>query len=170
VLDQETKTMKTLESYARLQDITLDEEYLLRGIMLGLSVRDFAELNSNPNARALKKSSIDAAFMERADERLRLFEARRFDNERFVGLFVAGKYLVGEQMVIALGVTEQGFKRPARRVGFIQTSSENSTSISQLFRSVRENVAFRPQAACCAFCTARKALPKRSTKSLETMP
>lgn len=135
VLDQETKTMKTLESYTRLQDITLDEEYLLRGIMLGLSVRDFAELNSNPNARALKKSSIDAAFMERADERLRLFEARTFEKERFVGLFVDGKYLAGEQMVIALGVTEQGFKRP---LGFIQTSSENSISISQLFRSLVE--------------------------------
>jgi putative transposase len=135
VIDQETKTMKTLESYARLQDITLDEEYLLRGIMLGLSVRDFAELNSNPNARALKKSSIDKAFMERADERLRLFEARTFEKERFVGLFVDGKYLAGEQMVIALGVTEQGLKRP---LGFIQTSSENSTSISQLFRSLVE--------------------------------
>ena len=30
ILDQETKTMKPLDSYARLQDITLDEEYLLR--------------------------------------------------------------------------------------------------------------------------------------------
>jgi putative transposase len=136
VLDQET--MKTLDSYARLQDITLDEEYLLRGIMLGLfeccaQVRDFAELNSNPNAQALKKSSIDAVFMEYTDERLRQFEARHFDNERFVGLFVDGRYLAGEQMAIALGVTEQGFKRP---LGFIQTSSENSTSISQLFRGL----------------------------------
>jgi transposase-like protein len=135
VLDQETKSMKPLESYARLQDITLDEEYLLRGIMLGLSVRDFAELNSNPNARALKKSSIDAAFIERADERLREFESRRFDDTRFVGLFVDGKYLAGEQIVLALGVTEQGFKRP---LGFIQTSTENSLSIGQLFRSLKE--------------------------------
>ncbi len=135
VIDQETNTMKPLESYARLQDITLDEEYLLRGIMLGLSVRDFAELNSNPNARALKKSSIDAAFIERADERLRQFESRRFDDMRFVGLFVDGKYLAGEQIVIALGVTEHGFKCP---LGFIQTSSENSLSISELFRTLQE--------------------------------
>jgi putative transposase len=103
--------------------------------MLGLSVRDFAELNSNPNARALKKSSIDAAFMERADERLRQFESRRFDDMRFVGLFVDGKYLAGEQIILALGVTEQGFKHP---LGFIQTSSENSLSVSQLFRNLQE--------------------------------
>ena len=135
VLDQETKTMKTLESYARLQDITLDEEYLLRGIMLGLSVRDFADLNSNPNARALKKSSVDAAFMERADERLREFESRRFDDTRFVGLFADGKYLAGEQIVLALGVTEQGLKRP---LGFIETSTENSLSVGQLFRTLKE--------------------------------
>ncbi len=126
--------MKPLESYARLQDITLDEEYLLRGIMLSLSVRDFADLNSNPSARALKKSSVDAAFIERANERLREFENRRFDDSRFVGLFVDGKYLAGEQIVIALGVTEQGFKIP---LGFIQTSTENSLSISQLFRSLQ---------------------------------
>lgn len=135
VIDQETNTMKPLESYARLQDITLDEEYLLRGIMLGLSVRDFADLNSNPSARALKKSSIDATFMERADERLLEFESRRFDDMRFVGLFVDGKYLAGEQIVLALGVTEQGFKRP---LGFIETNTENSVSISQLFRSLLE--------------------------------
>lgn len=135
VIDQETNTMKPLESYARLHDITLDEEYLLRGIMLGLSVRDFAELNSNPNARAVKKSSIDAAFIERADERLREFESRSFAGMRFVGLFVDGKYLAGEQIVIALGVTEQGDKHP---LGFIQTSSENSLSIGQLFRKLQE--------------------------------
>ena len=135
VFDRETGAMKTLESYQKLQDITLDEEYLLRGIMLGLSVRDFAELNSNPSARVLKKSSIDAAFIERSDERLREFEARRFEHDRFVGLFVDGKYFVGEQIVLALGVTEQGFKRP---LGFIQTTTENSTAISQLFRSLQE--------------------------------
>ena len=129
VFDQETRSMKTLESYQKLQDITLDEEYLLRGILLGLSVRDFADLNSNPSARALKKSSINAAFIEKADERLREFEARRFEHEHFVALFIDGKYLAGEQIVLALGVTEQGFKRP---LGFCQTSTENSLSIGQL--------------------------------------
>ena len=34
-----------------------------------------------------------------------------------------------------MGVTEQGFKRP---LGFIQTSTENSLSISQLFRGIQD--------------------------------
>jgi putative transposase len=80
-------------------------------------------------------SSFCAASMERADERLREFESRRFDTTRFVGLFVDGKYLAGEQMVLALGVTEQGVKHP---LGFIQTSSENSLSIRQLLRTLQE--------------------------------
>jgi putative transposase len=66
------------------------------------------------------------------------FESRRFDDMRFVGLFVDGKYLAGEQIVLALGVTEQGFKHPARRVGFIETNTENSVSIGQLFRGLQE--------------------------------
>ena len=163
VIDQDTKTMKSLTSYARLQDITLDEEYLLRGIMLGLSVRDFAKLNSNSHARALKKSSIDAAFMECADERLHEFESRRFNNMRFVGLFVDGKYLVGEQILLALGVAEQGFKDP---LGFIQTSSENSLSIGQLFRKLQERGFFPLKAACCAFWTALKGFLKPFGKFL----
>lgn len=73
--------------------------------------------------------------MECADERLREFESRRFDDMRFIGLFVDGKYLAGEQMVLSLGVTEQGFKPP---LGFIETNTENSVSISQLFRGLQE--------------------------------
>jgi putative transposase len=135
VIDRQNNAMKTLESYQNLQDITLDEEYLLRGIMLGLSVRDFADLSSNPSGDALKKSSINQTFIERADERVREFEARRFDTTRFVGLFVDGKYLAGEQIVLALGVTEHGIKQP---LGFIQTTTENSVSIGALFRTLQE--------------------------------
>lgn len=135
VIDREKGEMKPLESYQKLQDITLDEEYLLRGIMLGLSVRDFADLQSNPSARAMKKSSVNQAFMERADERVRIFEERRFDACRYIGLFIDGKYVAGEQIVLALGVTEEGSKQA---LGFIQTSAENSLSVGQLLSDLQE--------------------------------
>ena len=45
-------------------------------------------------------------------------------------LFVDGKYLAKDQIVIVLGVTRQGQKVP---LGFIQTVTENATAISQLF-------------------------------------
>lgn len=46
VFDHQTNSVKPLASYERLREIVVDEEYLLRGIMLSLSVRDFADLNS----------------------------------------------------------------------------------------------------------------------------
>ena len=100
-------------------------------------MRDFAELNSNPHVHILKKSSVDATFIERADEWLHRFESPRFDGMRFVALFVDGKYLVGEHIVLAVGVTEQGFKHPARRVGFIQASTKNSLSKRDLHKRNR---------------------------------
>lgn len=130
VIDNQSRTLKMLESYERLRDITLDEEYLLRGIMLGLSVRDFADLNSNPAAKALSKSAVDAAFIERSADRLKEFEARRFDQSEILALFIDGKHLAGEQIVLTLGVTIQGRKMP---MGIVQTTTENSRPCADLF-------------------------------------
>ena len=40
VFDNQTQSVKPLESYERLRGIVVDDEYLIRGIMLGLSVRE----------------------------------------------------------------------------------------------------------------------------------
>jgi putative transposase len=84
VYDNHTKEMKPLESYERLRGTIVDDEYLMRGIMLGLSVRDFADLNSNPSAKALSKSAVDQTFIESSAERLQQFDERRFDDTSFV--------------------------------------------------------------------------------------
>jgi transposase-like protein len=133
VFDNQTQSVKPLESYERLRGIVVDDEYLMRGIMLGLSVRDFADLNSNPRAKALSKSSVDQAFIERSAEQLKEFEQRRFNDINFVALFVDGKYLVGEQIVLVLGVTEQGVKLP---LGFVQATSEHHQPCSDLFKDL----------------------------------
>jgi putative transposase len=133
IKDEETDKLVTLKSYERLRDTTLDEEYLLRGILLGLSVRDFADLHTQPSARALTKSAVDQAFIERSAERLKEFEARRYDEVEFVALFMDGKYLVGQQIVLVLGVTRQGRKVP---LGFVQTTSEHHLPCVDLFKQL----------------------------------
>jgi transposase-like protein len=92
-------------------------------------------LNSNPSAKALTRSSVDAAFIERSSERLKECEARHYDQEQFVALFVDGKYLAGEQFLLALGVTAQGRKVP---LGFVQTTNENSKPCADLFSGLIE--------------------------------
>lgn len=133
VFDNQSLAMKPLESYERLRGIIVDDEYLMRGIMLGLSVRDFADLNSNPSARALSKTGVDRSFIERSAERLKEFEARRFEEMTFVALFIDGKYLIGEQIILALGVTAQGAKVP---LGFVQTKSEHHQPCGDLFKDL----------------------------------
>jgi putative transposase len=133
VKDEETNQMVTLQSYERLRDSTLDEAYLMRGVRLGLSVRDFADLHHQPNARALSKPAVDQAFIERSAERLKEFEARRYDELEFVALFIDGKYLVGQQIVLVLGVTLQGRKVP---LGFVQTTSEHHLPCADLFKQL----------------------------------
>lgn len=133
VKDHAADQMVTLKSYERLRDTTLDEEYLLRGILLGLSVRDFADLHAQPSARALTKSAVEQAFIERSAERLKEFEARRYDDLHFVALFMDGKYLVGQQIVLVLGVTLQGRKVP---LGFVQTTSVHHVPCVDLFKQL----------------------------------
>ena len=133
VKDHASEQMVTLKSYERLRDTTLDEEYLMRGILLGLSVRDFADLHAQPSARALTKSAVDQAFIERSAERLKEFEARRYNEMEFVALFMDGKYLVGQQIVLVLGVTLQGRKVP---LGFVQTTSEHHLPCVDLFKQL----------------------------------
>ena len=136
IKDEETDQMVTLKSYDRLRDTTLDEEYLMRGILLGLSVRDFADLHSQPSARALTRSAVDQAFIERSAERLKEFEARRYDEMEFVALFMDGKYLAGQQIVLVLGVTLPGRKVP---LGFVQTTSEHHLPCVDLFKQLMRN-------------------------------
>lgn len=133
VFDNQTQAAKPLESYERLRGIIVDDEYLLRSVMLGLSVRDFADLNSNPSAKAMSKSAVDQAFIERSAERLNEFEARSYDEKTFVALFVDGKYLLGEQIVLALGVTAQGAKVP---LGFVQSANEHHQPCVDLFKGL----------------------------------
>jgi hypothetical protein len=93
VFAHQTNSVKSLKSYERLRELVVDDEYLLCGIRRGPSVRDFADLNSHPSAQALTRSSVNAAFVERSAERLHAFDARRYDQEQSVALFVDGKYL-----------------------------------------------------------------------------
>jgi len=69
--------------------------------------------------------SVSRRFREKSKEALEEFEKRKLNDHRFVALFVDGKEFSGQQMVIVLGVTDQGNKIP---LGVIQTTTENAQS------------------------------------------
>ncbi len=132
VYDNERQCNVSLKSHERLREITVDEEYLLRAVMLGLSVRDFADLHEGNSAssQGMSKTAVDEAFIASSKESLRVFEERRFDNEQYTAIFVDGKHLSGQQIILALGVSADGQKHA---LGFCQSSSENSLPIGEMF-------------------------------------
>jgi transposase-like protein len=83
----------------------------------------------------LSAPTISREFKERTRERLVEFEQRSWDGFDFVALYVDGKYLAGEQIIIVLGVTIEGDKKV---LGSTQASTENAKSIAELFRSLIE--------------------------------
>jgi len=130
VYDQNNGENVSLDSYKELRQTEPDEYKLLKGLLHGLSSGDYGSVVSNfTDSFGLSRSSVSKRFIEQSTEAVKEFSERDLSSNNFIALFIDGKYLAREQMVIALGVTEQGEKIP---LGFIQTNTENSRSIKQL--------------------------------------
>jgi transposase-like protein len=130
VYDREHEQNVSLENYRKLKEAEPDEQRLLKGILYGLGTGDYGDVvRSFTDSFGLSRSSVSRRFVERSTEAVKEFYERDLSVNRFIALFIDGKYLAKEQMVIVLGVTDQGEKIP---LSFIQTNTENSRSIKQL--------------------------------------
>lgn len=134
ILDKEEDTFESLESYLKFKENEAPTEQLIKGVLLGLSMRDYeGVIDHLGESFGLSKSSISRSFKERTQKRLEEFEQRDLSKHDFVGLFIDGKYLANQQIMIVLGVSSKGDKIP---LGFLQTHSENSVPIADLFRQL----------------------------------
>jgi len=125
-----------LSSYEQVRSIDTPTDQLLKGVLKGLSMRDYdGVIDYLGEAFGLSKSSISRSFKERTTQQLEEFENRDLSSHDYVALFIDGKYLAKEQIMIVLGVTMQGDKIP---IGFLQTHTENSAPIKDLFDSLIE--------------------------------
>lgn len=130
VYDREKEHNISLKNYKKLKAVEPDEHKLLKGILYGLSTGDYGNVvKSFTDSFGLSRSSISRRFIEHSAEAVKEFYERDLSANKYIALFIDGKYLAKEQMVIVLGVTEQGDKIP---LSFIQTNTENSRSIKQL--------------------------------------
>ena len=130
VYDQESGENVSLNSYKDLRATEADEYRLMKGMLHGLSTNDYGKvIRSFADSFGLSRSSVSNRFIEQSKEAVKEFNERDLSMNNFIALYIDGKYLAKEQMVIALGVTDQGDKLP---LGFIQTNTENSRSIKEL--------------------------------------
>jgi transposase-like protein len=130
IYDQESGENVSLNSYKELRATEADEYRLMKGMLHGLSTNDYGKvIRSFADSFGLSRSSVSNRFIEQSKEAVKEFNERDLSMNNFIALYIDGKYLAKEQMVIALGVTDQGDKLP---LGFIQTNTENSRSIREL--------------------------------------
>jgi putative transposase len=134
VFDKEEKFNISLEYYEQLKNLPQQDHQVINSVLKGLSMRDYGSVvHQLQDSFGLSSSSISRSFVERSKEALEEFEARKLTSEEFVALFLDGKYLAMQQMVIALGITLTGRKVP---LGVIQTTTENSKSIKGLLKDL----------------------------------
>lgn len=136
IYDKETKRNQSLENYEKLKEIEPDEERLMKAVLYGLSTNDYkAVAEQFLEGRGLSRSKVSQRFIEETTKRLEQFSSRDLSDNNYVAIFIDGKYFYKEQIVIALGITDDGRKVA---LGFIQTTTENSTSIKQLLSNLIE--------------------------------
>lgn len=132
--DNEERCSKTLESYEKLRELNIKDERLFKAVLLGLSTRDYDQVVGNlVDSFGLSASSVSREFIEQSKKRLEDFDNRSLAEYDFVGMFIDGKSLAKEQIIIAVGVSISGLKIP---LGFIQSGTENSRAIKELLSNL----------------------------------
>jgi putative transposase len=136
VLNEKKGSFHSLESYQELKNLDGADDQTLEGVLHGLSTRDYGEVvDYLQEGFGLSKSSVSRKFIRASEEKLKEFESRDISQHRLIAIFIDGKYLARQQMIIVMGVTEQGQKV---MLGLLQTTTENSQAIGQLFVQLKE--------------------------------
>lgn len=136
IYDKAADCNRSLETYESLQSLPEQDLNLVKQVLHGISTRDYqGVIDRLSDSFGDSASSVSRQFQERTKAALAEFESRKFNNHQFVALFIDGKHLAGDQMVIVLGVTTHGYKIP---LGVVQTNTENATSIGNLLKELVE--------------------------------
>ena len=134
VHDKIKNKSQKLEGYDSIKNLPEQDISLMKQVLHGISTRDYkGVIDRLHDSFGDSAASVSRQFQERSKNALEEFESKRFDGKNFLALFIDGKYMASDQMVIVLGVTDQGQKIP---LGIVQTSTENSISIGNLLRNL----------------------------------
>lgn len=134
VVNNRTGHFEKLHSYEELKQLDEPTDQLVNGVLYGLSTRDYHRVVDHlAESFGLSKSSVSSRFIEATTEKLKEFEKRRFDHMDILAVFMDGKHLAKQQIIIALAITLQGDKIP---LGFVQSTTENSVVIGSFLKDL----------------------------------
>jgi putative transposase len=136
LMNKEENRTESPESYKELRQLPAPTEKVVKKVALGLSQKDYGEVTRHlEDSFSLSQSSVSRKFREKSKEILEGFLTKDLSSDKFLVLVVDGKSMKKEQVIIALGITADGVKKA---LGFIQSTTENSTAIKGLFRDLIE--------------------------------
>jgi putative transposase len=124
--DQEIR-LGSYEMFHRGEPLT---ETVWEKLMLGLSTRKYGQaVREFTEAYGLEKSAVSEHFIEASRTKLKELLERRLDKLRLCALLVDATPFEGQQMVVALGVGQDGRKTI---LGIRQGAAENATVVGEL--------------------------------------
>jgi len=124
--DQEVR-LGSYEMFHRGEPLT---ETVWEKLMLGLSTRKYGRaVREFAEAYGLEKSTISEHFIEASRAKLKDMMERRLDKMRLCALLIDATPFAGQQMVAALGISQDGRKTI---LGIRQGATENATVVGEL--------------------------------------
>jgi len=124
--DQEVR-LGSYELFHRGEPLT---ETVWEKLMLGLSTRKYGQaVREFSDAYGLEKSAVSEHFIEASRAKLQDLMERRLDKLRLCALLIDATPFEGQQMVVALGIGQDGRKTI---LGIRQGATENATVVGEL--------------------------------------
>jgi transposase-like protein len=128
--NQEVK-LGSYEMFHRGEPLT---ETVWEKLMLGLSTRRYGQaVREFAEAYGLEKSAISEHFIESSRAKLKEMMERRLDKMKVCALLIDATPFAGQQMVVALGISQDGKKTI---LGIRQGATENATVVGELLRDL----------------------------------
>jgi transposase-like protein len=125
-----------LERYALLQSPDAMPQAALNHLVNGVSTRRYEQVvQVAREGFGVKKSSVSRGFVRASAQEVQRLAERRFEDERFVVIFIDAQPYAGEMMVTALGITAAGHKRI---LGVRQGATENAAVVAAFLEELRE--------------------------------
>lgn len=126
-----------LESYRHLQSPEAMPNNALRLLLRGVSTRNYEGCLEQVAEEGFgtKRSSVSRHWVKATAKQMRELAERRFDDQKFVAIFMDGVSYGGEMLVVALGVTEKGYKIV---LGIRQGATENAEVCTDLLADLRD--------------------------------
>ncbi len=125
--DEREVRLGSYEMFHRGEPLT---ETVWEKLMLGLSTRKYSQaIRQFSEAYGLEKSAVSEHFIEASRAKLKDLMERRLDQLRLCALLIDATPFEGQQMVAALGISEDGRKTI---LGIRQGATENATVVGEL--------------------------------------